>query len=143
MRKSVASQKSIVCRTFTALPSMKYLPGGPQPPEIHRLPHPGASPPLHRLISLLRGSLAGLLRGVIREGHTQSSYVEVIRGKWDNFFRYTAIRGPYGKPYVEVIRGGHTWSCFSIGCGITAEAIRAGHTGRSYGIIFLDIIFYI
>ena len=60
---------------------------------------------------------------VIHRGHTQ---------KTELFFRYIAIRGPYGKPYVEVIRRGHTWSCFSMVSGPAVEAIRGGHTRRPY-----------
>ena len=71
---------------------------------------------------------------VIHRGHTQ---------KPEMFFRYIAIRGPYGKPYVEVIRRGHTWSCFSMVSGPAVEAIHGGHTWRPHGNIFFDTFFLI
>ena len=80
---------------------------------------------------------------VIHEGHTQRSYVKAIREKKTNFFRYIAIRGSCAKPYAEVIHGGHTWGCFSIGFGNTAEAIRKDHTRRPYEKVFLDKVFLI
>ena len=39
---------------------------------------------------------------------TCESYVKVIRRKTEKFFRYIAIRGPYGNPYTVVMRRGHT-----------------------------------
>ena len=81
------------------------------------------------------------------KGHTRRSYAKVIRKghtrKKTIVFRYIAIRGSCAKPYAEVIHGGHTWGCFLIAFGSTAEAIRKGHTRRPYAQVFLDKVFLI